>query len=1005
MSNRKALVAATAVVIVLFVVLSVVQRSSARDGKSQAVTFTNPQSIAINTSAGLTAPTTASLYPSTINVSGMTGTITKVEVTLKGVSHTRLNDMDFLLVGPTGAKYVFLSDAGSFIPADDRVYTIKDDAASTFADDSGSYRPTSGDVGADTFPAPAPAGPYSQPPGATFASVFNGTDPNGLWALYAVDDNLGAPGEINSGWVITITTNGAPASFGNNSYIGLNDATTPASPYGSAINVSGLSGVISRVTVTLNGLTHSRPEDIDVLLVSPGGKGLILMSDVGAAAASNTILTFDDAAPTVINTVTSGTYKPTDYIFEGTDTFPSPAPLRPYLQSGALLNNFNGSSPNGEWRLFVVDDLQLQSGSISGGWSIDITTVPAPPPITPDCALPIFSTTNFSAGTSPTGIAVADFNGDNKADVAVANQVSNNVSILLGSGTGSFGPQSLIGVGSSPYAIAAGRFNPDNFYDLAVANSGSNNVSILLGNGNGTFSAPVNFVAGPTPISLAVGDVNNDSKQDILVANFGSIFAGSVSVLLGNGSGGFAATNSVRTRTQPSFVYMTNLDGDANKDLIVANFGSNSVSTFFGSGSGTFQLNQNISTAAGPVAIEVADIISSGGIPDLIVANYNGDSVTTCLGNANGNFSSCGNNTGFGPNPISVVAGNFTGGNVASFIVALSGSSLIRSNFLTDANSGQNPNALGKADFNGDGKVDIVSANSGSNDVSVLLNICQVAKGNYFDFNGDRRTDYGVFRPSNASWWIQSLSSSNPTFKFGRPGDKPVPADYNGDTKVDPAYYRSESGLWFVLDQNSRPIYFQQFGLPEDVPVPADFDGDGKADIAVWRPSQGTWYVRRSTDNSVFIAQWGVNGDKPVPADYDGDGKDDFAVYRPANGVWYIYRSSNNQVDFRQFGTAEDRTVQGDYDGDGKADVAVWRPSTGIWYVLRSSDGDFRAALFGVSTDIPLVGDYDGDGKYDYAVWRPSDGYWYVWKSSDNSPMFVQWGTSGDAPLPGSLVR
>ncbi|MFN6962465.1 MAG: FG-GAP repeat domain-containing protein [Pyrinomonadaceae bacterium] len=982
--------------------------AAAEKGGETAVVFSNPEPIAINTvPSGTTAPTRAALYPSTIAVSGMTGTVTKVEVTLKGLSHALPLDADFLLVGPTGAKFIFLSDSGPFAPVDDRVYTFRDDAPTTFREESGAYRPTSGDAATDTFPSPAPAGPYSIPPAATFASVFNGTDPNGTWSLYAVDDQLTWPGEIVEGWSITVTTTGSPATaFANTSTIALGDIVAVATPYGSTIPVSGLSGVISKVTVTLNGVSHTRPDDIDILLVSPNGRGLVLMSDAGGSqTATNANLTFDDAGATTIGTVMTGTYRPTDNVSEGTnDSFASPAPMRPYFQGGSPLSVFNGFSPNGEWRLFVVDDGLGNSGSIAGGWSLDITTVPAPPPAQAACAVPSFSPTNFGVGINPTGVAVADFNGDGSTDLAVTNQVSGDVSIMMGNGGGGFSPGQPVTAGSSPYAVTAGRFNADNFVDLAVANSGSNNVSVLLGHGNGLFAAPVSFVVGPTPISIAAGDVNNDSKQDLIVANFGSFFAGSVSVLLGNGSGGFAATSSVRTRTQPSFVYPALLNGDGDLDLIVSSFGSNSVSTYFGLGTGSFQLSQNLNTGSGPVSIAMADLTGDG-VRELLVTNFNGDSVTTCTGTTNGSFTSCSNSGGFGPNPISIATAQFTGPGVNSFVVALSGASAVRTSFATDTSTGQNPNAVATGDFNSDGKPDIVSVNSGSNDISVLINRCQVARGNYFDFNGDRKTDYSVFRPAGAAWWIQGLSSGNPAYKFGRPGDMPMPADYNGDLRTDAAFYRPETGLWFVIEQSGRTIYQQKFGFTEDVPAPADYDGDGKADIAVWRPSQGFWYVRKSTDNSILIGQWGIAGDRPVPADYDGDGKDDFAVFRPSEGVWYIFRSSDNQIEFKAFGIAEDKTVQGDYDGDGKADVAVWRPSTGVWYVLRSSDGDFRAFRFGLAGDIPVVGDYDADGKFDYAVWRPSEGFWYVWKSSDSSAQYFLWGAAGDIPLPASLVR
>jgi subtilisin-like proprotein convertase family protein len=983
-----------------------------RSLKAPLTVYSNSTPITINTTSAFFAPSTATLYPSTIDVSGMTGTITRVAVTLDGVSATRISDMDFLLVSPTGAKYVFLSDAingTSSLLIDDRIYTFADDASvtiSNFADaPSGSYRPTSGDLNADTFPVPAPGLPYNQPPDATFASVFNGANPNGTWSLYAVDDIAGSPGSVNSGWSLTITTDGAPQSITNSNYIGLHDIMTPSAPYGTAISVSGAAGVISNLKVTITGLSHNAPADIDILLVSPNGKGLILMSDTGGSTpAANADLTFDDAAPTTLSSVVTGTYKPTDNGSESlADTFPAPAPLRPYHQFNEPLSRFNGFSPNGEWRLFVVDDNPNNAGSIAGGWSLDITTAPSIPQPPLSCSGPSFSPTNFATGINPTNVAVADFNNDTKPDLAVTNQVSNDVSILLGNGDGSFATQTPVAVGSSPYAVVAGKFNADNNFDLAVTNSGSNNVSILLGSGNGTFSAPANFFVGSSPISIATGDFNNDAKADLAVANFGGFFSGSVSILLGTGTGAFTAGTSVRTRTQPAYVAVARFNADANDDIIVANFGSDSVSTYFGNGAGVFQLSQNLATGAGPVSVEVADL-GTDGILDIAVANYNADTIRICSGTASGVFSCQSATSAGGANPVSIPAADFVGSGTKATATALSGSNLI--NVLTSSVSvGQSPNAVETADFNGDGKPDLVSVNFGSNDISVLINSCSAARGNIFDYNGDRRTDYSVFRPSSSAYYIQSLNPSGIAKVFGRPTDTLVPADYDGDRKTDYAIYRPSNGLWFIVDQTSKPLYFTQFGLAGDIPVPADFDGDGKTDIAVWRPSEGNWYIRRSSDNLLQIGTFGMMSDKPAPADYDGDGKDDYAVFRPSTGDWYILKSSDGGFIITHFGTSEDLTVSGDYDGDGKADIAVWRPSVGAWYILKSSDGGFIATSWGMTGDIPVPGDYEGDGKFDFAVWRPSDNIWYIRKSSDGGATYLQWGLSTDIPIPSSFVR
>ncbi|MDS1346713.1 S8 family serine peptidase [Planktothrix agardhii] len=146
-----------------------------------------------------------------------------------------------------------------------------------------------------------------------------------------------------------------------------------ASPYPSTINVSGVSGNITNIQVSLSGLSHTWPDDVDMFLRGPGGQKVMLMSDAGGGYSSrlnNVNLTFRDSASGTLpdgSQITSGTYRPTDY--EVGDTFPTPAPAGPY---GTALSAFNGTNPNGAWQLFVQDDVGWDSGSIAGGWSLTI---------------------------------------------------------------------------------------------------------------------------------------------------------------------------------------------------------------------------------------------------------------------------------------------------------------------------------------------------------------------------------------------------------------------------------------------------------------------------------------------------------------------------------------------------------------------------------------------------------------------------------------------------------
>jgi len=283
------------------------------------------------------------------------------------------------------------------------------------------------------------------------------------------------------------------------------------------------------------------------------------------------------------------------------------------------------------------------------------------------------------------------------------------------------------------------------------------------------------------------------------------------------------------------------------------------------------------------------------------------------------------------------------------------------------------------------------------------LRLSQFGFAPLFDFDGDGKTDFAVFRPDSGAWY--RLNSSNGSFDgrlFGLSSDRLVPGDYDGDGKTDIAVWRPSSGEWIILKSTTNEVSFQQFGTNGDRPLAADYDGDGRDDLAVFRPSNGTWYILGSTSGFQAV-QFGVSTDVPLIGDFDGDGKADVAVFRPSNGTWYVLPSLGGFTAV-QFGINEDVPVAADYDGDGKTDIAVWRPSNATWYLLRSAQG-FTSTQFGNSPDRPAPGDYDGDGKADIAVFRPSNGTWYVILSSNNAAKTQVFGLSGDVPIPAAYLR
>ncbi len=220
----------------------------------------------------------------------------------------------------------------------------------------------------------AAGGPsVSRPFTFTAAGTCGGT----LTATLALQDGASDLGTASFTFTLGSIAPGGTGTFSNTGAITI-PSSGSGTPYPSSINVSGLTGSVLKVTATLVGYTHGFSDDVDVLLVGPAGQKVMLMSDAGGGGAPNNItLTFDDAAPTAVpdgSPIVGGTFRPANYD-TSSDAFAAPAPAAPY---STVLAAFNGTNPNGTWRLFVRDDFSGFSGSLSGGWRLSIqTAVPA----------------------------------------------------------------------------------------------------------------------------------------------------------------------------------------------------------------------------------------------------------------------------------------------------------------------------------------------------------------------------------------------------------------------------------------------------------------------------------------------------------------------------------------------------------------------------------------------------------------------------------------------------
>ncbi len=351
------------------------------------------------------------------------------------------------------------------------------------------------------------------------------------------------------------------------------------------------------------------------------------------------------------------------------------------------------------------------------------TSLPALFEVTKSGTGTFFARTDITVNPSAMAVAVGDFRGIGKQDMAIANS-ANSIDVMLGNGDGTF--QTAVNyplVSGFPIAIVAADVNGDGKQDLVVLLSHTKNVLIMTGNGDGTFTRGQQFPTGANPQSVTVADVNNDGKLDLLVANSGD---GTVSVLLGNGDGTFQTKLDYITGGGPDSVAVGDFNGDGLLDLAVSNSTDSTVSVMINGGNGTYPTHVDYPTAGSPTWVVAADFNKDGKL-DLAVAAAAGK-VSILKGNGDGTFTAH-VDYGVSLNPQMVVAAdlngdgqldlanvNYTNNSLSVLLGVGDGTFKIQEVFPTNAA----PGWLSLGDFNGDGRIDIAVVDTTVGQMSIL---------------------------------------------------------------------------------------------------------------------------------------------------------------------------------------------------------------------------------------------------------------------------------------------
>jgi len=473
----------------------------------------------------------------------------------------------------------------------------------------------------------------------------------------------------------------------------------------------------------------------------------------------------------------------------------------------------------------------------------------------------------YQLSIAPTTIAAADFNGDGKDDLVTANSNSPTLTLLTNNGSGGFSVASGPNTGGNNNSITTGDFNGDGKADIATAQTAS--IAALLGDGSGGFS-PVKKIGNKGGPAIIAEDFSGDGKDDLVLGG------STTTALFNDGAGNFNSTITYGTGTFTTAFVAKDFNGDGKIDLAASGHNSHTVSILLNANGSAFQAPNVFEPSLFPSTLNVGDL-NRDGKPDLVVANNLSFEVS--FGDGKGSFVAprrfdslldlsgaisavqLGDFNKDGNTDLAFTGGPFSGA-AGSVIVAFADAGGNFSAARTKKISvGARPVDLLAADFNGDGALDLATANAASNDVSILL--------------GNGMGDF----------------IAAPAAPVGLEPGSLAAADFNGDGKTDLAVAnRNSAVLTILLGDGKGGFSSMLIGLganPREVKT-ADVNGDGKADLIALQNNAGLVSVFLGNGGGGFAAPMNIGvGGAPnslALADFNGDGKLDFALTRFFNG-------------------------------------------------------------------------------------------------------------------------